>query len=116
MGDLELGDFEPFRKKWFGVTSTNRTLVHALVAHNLGKEISNPLEAKPGDFVQMWWHSGHGHAVVFLDWLFEGKKIKGIKYWSVQKSTGISEATASFGSGETKLDPEKLYIVRAYTP
>ncbi|MCB9882387.1 MAG: hypothetical protein H6834_11405 [Planctomycetes bacterium] len=105
-------DLEKLRRLWFGTDGNRRTLVRALVDMKLGVEITSLEKAKPGDFVQLWRHSGSGHSVVFIDWERKGKEITGIKYWSSQKSTqGIGYRTESFGE-ENGVIREQTYVVR----
>lgn len=53
---------------------------------NAGVEI-NPMEAQPGDFMNISWNSGVGHSVVFLGWYINDQNEKCVVYWSSQKGT-----------------------------
>ncbi len=105
-----------FRRDWYGVDGNRRTLVDALVTRGLGEEIVNPLEAKPGDFVQFWRRSGIGHSVVFLGWQMDPDgKIGGIRYWSAQNGY-LAENVEEFGGFLWQVDSAQIYIVRALAP
>jgi hypothetical protein len=58
----------------------------ALVCYSkTGKQIQ-PVNARPGDFLNISWKSGVGHSVVFLGWYIDEKGVKNVVYWSSQKS------------------------------
>lgn len=102
------------RADWFGSTGDKRTTLQAaVVSRKLGRAIANPDEARAGDFVQLWRKNGTGHSVVFLEWKKGGDgKVKGIKYWSTQKSTnGIGEREERV-AGDDGVDLEQVYVVR----
>ncbi|NJL72126.1 MAG: hypothetical protein HC888_11365 [Candidatus Competibacteraceae bacterium] len=105
-----------FREDFYGVSGNRRTFVDALVSRDLGIEVA-PKGALPGDLVQFWRNSGSGHAVVFLGWVSDddGKPIT-ILYWSVQSQTGISRNSESIGMSRHEVDPDGIYVVRAFAP
>lgn len=60
---------------------------YALVQYsNIGK-IIKPEDARPGDFMNISWKSGHGHSVIFLGWYLDKNKKLNAVYWSSQKRT-----------------------------
>ena len=60
---------------------------YALVQYSkMGKNI-NPIDARPGDFMNISWKSGIGHSVVFLGWFIDKDGKKNVVYWSSQKGT-----------------------------
>jgi len=112
------GKFAAFRRDFYGVSGNRRTMVDALAKRNLGREIRSLDRAKPGDLLQIWRQGGSGHAVIYLAHKETpaGDPIS-VTYWSIQSSTGgISTHTESFGDEGADLDPEQVYIVRAFPP
>lgn len=66
-------------------------LAVAIEKYGLGNRITNLEEVAPGDFIDLSRENNTGHAVIFIDWIREGNRIIGLKYWSSQGSTkGIS--------------------------
>lgn len=65
----------------------------ALVQYSgMGKMIE-PVNARPGDFLNISWNHGGGHSVVFLGWYINEEDEKCVVYWSSQKSTnGLGDA------------------------
>lgn len=60
---------------------------YALVQYaQMGKQIK-PINARPGDFVNISWKSGNGHSVIFLGWYIDETGEKNMVYWSSQKGT-----------------------------
>lgn len=60
---------------------------YALVQYSgMGKKI-NPINARPGDFLNISWKNGGGHSVIFLGWYVNEENEKCVVYWSSQKST-----------------------------
>lgn len=59
----------------------------ALVQYTqMGRRIK-PINARPGDFMNISWKKGGGHSVIFLGWYRDEKGIKNVVYWSSQKRT-----------------------------
>jgi hypothetical protein len=50
-------------------------------------KVIKPIDARPGDFMNISWKSGLGHSVVFLGFLVDGQGRKSIRYWSSQTGT-----------------------------
>lgn len=67
----------------------------ALVQYSQMGEVISPERARPGDFMNISWTSGSGHAVVFLGWVKPADAPNGepsLRYWSSQASTnGLSD-------------------------
>lgn len=83
----------------------------ALVQYsNMGKEVT-PQEARPGDFMNIFWKNGGGHSVVFLGWYQDEKGGKKVMYWASQKGTN------GMGDQLTPLDRiQQVKIVRLTQP
>jgi hypothetical protein len=59
----------------------------ALIQYSgMGKKIK-PINARPGDFLNISWKKGGGHSVVFLGWYVNKDHEKCVVYWSSQKRT-----------------------------
>jgi len=59
----------------------------ALVQYSrMGKRIS-PIDARPGDFMNISWKSGLGHSTVFLGWCVDKNGKKAVRYWASQRGT-----------------------------
>ncbi len=59
----------------------------ALVQYTqMGKRIK-PIQARPGDFMNISWKKGGGHSVIFLGWFLDEDGTKKVAYWSSQKRT-----------------------------
>ena len=116
--DWDAESLRRFQGQWFGVTGDRATLHTALVSNALGRRVTDREEARPGDFVQLWRHSGSGHSAVFRGWERDGTgHITGIRYWSTQGSTnGIAVKTESFGTEGSTVKPDELYVVRVTVP
>jgi len=112
-----VNSFRDFRRDWYGFDGNERTLVNALASRGLGTEVTDPLEAQPGDFIQ-FWRGRTGHSALFLGWeLDENSTVTGIRYWSVQNSTdGISEHVEYLRGRGGSVDPSRIYLVRAHQP
>lgn len=101
-----------FRREWFGADGNRRCAAHALVDNDLGIAVDKLADARAGDFVQLWRHSGSGHSVVFDSWVKEKAKIVGMRYWSTQKSTrGIGYRVERFG-GKKGIKKDECWIAR----
>ncbi len=113
IADLSAEDLLRFRGLWYGVDGDRRLIQNAVVAYRLGAPVDRLEDARPGDFVQFWRHSGSGHSVVLLDWLRDADgKLIGLRYWSSQKATrGIGEREERFGETEG-VDRNQVYVAR----
>ncbi|MBI1289875.1 hypothetical protein GC173_01340 [bacterium] len=78
---------------------------YALVQYSgMGREIT-PIEARPGDFMNISWVSGLGHSVVFLGWKVDPDTgERGVLYWASQKGTN--------GLGDQFSPLEKIKVVK----
>lgn len=111
--DLDIDGVRRLRRQWFGVGGDRATLHTAITEGGLGVRITDLEKARPGDFVQLWRHSGSGHSCVFRGWERTGKRITGIRYWSTQSSTkGIGERTERFGKDGSTVKRDELWICR----
>ena len=111
--DLDLEGVRALVRDWFGVTGDRATLHTAITRRDLGWRIEDREKAQPGDFVQLWRHSGSGHAAIVRGWVRKDGKIVGIRYWSTQSSTrGIGEREERFGKEGASVKPDELYLVR----
>jgi hypothetical protein len=112
--DLDPEGIGRLRHEWFGPTEKDRTtLQKAIVTFKLGKAV--PLEdARPGDFCQLWRHSGNGHSVIVvaLEKDAAGKPAS-LRYWSTQSSTnGISEHVEKFSDEKKGVIAAETYVAR----
>ncbi len=83
----------------------------ALVQYSdMGKKI-DPVNARPGDFLNISWKNGGGHSVVFLGWYINEQDEKCLLYWSSQTRTN--------GLGDELVPISKIkevMVVRLTTP
>jgi hypothetical protein len=109
--DYTKDDVLKLKHAWFGSNGDRSTIHGAITSRGLGTPIVAWDDARPGDFIQLWRHSGSGHSVIFKDWVREHGEIVGLTYWSVQGSTnGIGKRTERFADPGVKRD--EFYIVR----
>jgi hypothetical protein len=102
-----------FKDDWFGSNGNRQTLFNAVTSRGLGRRVEDWDDARAGDFVQLWRHSGSGHSVVFLDWVRDDGEIVGLRYWSCQGSTdGIGERVERFGEDGSSMKRDEFYLVR----
>ena len=100
--DLKLKDLHALKRAWFGSDGNRKTLLNAIESYHLGKRITKWKDAKRGDFVQFWRHTGSGHSVIFDQWVKRKGRIVGLTYWSTQGSTkGIGTRSEFFGTKES---------------
>lgn len=110
-------EVKKLKYEWFGSNGDRSTINGAVTKRGLGVRITDWKQAKAGDFIQLWRHSGSGHSVVFLEWKKKGKQIVGLTYWSTQRSTkGIGKRTELFGDKGSAVKRDELYIVRIGDP
>lgn len=83
----------------------------ALVQYSgMGRRIK-PIEARPGDFMNISWKSGNGHSVIFLGWYSDEQNQKKVAFWSSQRSTN--------GYGDLVVNIDKIseiMVVRLANP
>lgn len=104
--------------QWFGSPQDRTTIRTAFVENRLGTCLTDPEQAQPGDFVQLWRHDGSGHCAVFLAWERDAAGARtGVRYWSTQASTnGIGERSEFFGTEGKAVKTDELYLCRAGMP
>jgi len=66
---------------------TQSNLAVAVEKYNFGTKLTNLEDLLPGDFIDFNRENNTGHAGIFLNWIREGNKIIGFRYWSSQGST-----------------------------
>ena len=111
--DLDVAGVRRLQRQWFGVGGDRKTLLTAVTKNDLGRRITDLEQAREGDFVQLWRHSGSGHSCVLRTWIREDEKIVGLRYWSTQGSTnGIGERVERFGESGSAVRRDELYVVR----
>lgn len=91
----------------------------AVEKYGVGQRINRLEDARPGDFIDFSRENSTGHTAVFLDWIKEGDKIVGFKYWSSQGSTnGINYVQEYFnllspkGKKYGNVIIDRVYIAR----
>ena len=90
---------------WFVSSGNKKTnnLHIAVEKYGIGKAIHSLKDAKAGDFIDISRENNTGHTGVFMNWIKEGDKIIGFRYWSTQTSTnGIDYRTEYFNVLDTK--------------
>ena len=118
LNGLEVADMLEFRTDWYVRDLWGPGPSEAFELYGVGEEVTDLEDLRPGDFVQIWRHSGSGHSVIFDGWQTDGTgRITGMDYWSCQGSTdGIGFSSESFGTSGSTLDPSYLYAGRAWMP
>jgi len=87
MQELDGGRREDGVKFWGKWNDNGYGNHYALVQYSgMGKRIY-PINARPGDFLNISWKNGGGHSVIFLGWYVNEENEKCVVYWSSQKST-----------------------------
>jgi hypothetical protein len=68
----------------------------ALVQYSQMGERIKPIDARPGDFLNISWKSGIGHSTVFLGWCLNREGEKAVRFWSSQQGTnGMGDQVSS---------------------
>lgn len=117
---LNAAELHELRLRFFGDSKVKRErrrlAAYGLESLGLGTQLKSLDDARPGDFVQFWRHSGSGHSAIFVNWIRNRSgKITGFVYWSSQSSTrGIGYNRESIGPKAVKRD--EIYIGRADWP
>jgi hypothetical protein len=111
-------DLHELRLRFFGDSAKKerRKLAQfGLTSLGLGVAVTDLEQARAGDFVQFWRHSGSGHSVIFVNWVRRKGEIVGITYWSTQSTTsGIGYNTEPIGA--SGINREEIYLGRASWP
>jgi len=105
------------RTTWYVPELGGQGAAAALEQSGLGTRVSLD-DARPGDFVQAWSHSGLGHSMVLLGLVRDASGAPtAIRYWSSQPWTeGIGIGETAIAPDDTGFDPAQLYIARARCP
>ncbi|MDW7675330.1 MAG: hypothetical protein SCK28_12435 [Bacillota bacterium] len=97
----------------------NSNIEVAVEKYGIGHRVNKWEDAQPGDFMDFSRENNTGHTVVFINWIREGDKIVGLKYWSSQQSTnGINykeeyfNITGPNGKKYGNVRADNLYIAR----
>lgn len=92
MQELNGGRREDGIKMWGHWNADGYGNHFALVQYaKIGTEVK-PIQARPGDFMNISWKKGGGHSVIFLGWYKDTEGKSHLLYWSSQKSTnGIAD-------------------------
>ncbi|NOZ60191.1 MAG: hypothetical protein GXO74_00770 [Calditrichaeota bacterium] len=93
MQELDGGRREDHVKFWGKWNADGYGNHFALVQYSaMGKKI-DPINARPGDFLNISWKKGGGHSVIFLGWYINEDNEKCVVYWSSQRGTnGLGDA------------------------
>ena len=106
---------------WFVANGpkSQSNLAVAVEKYNLGTKLTNIEDLLPGDFIDFSRENNTGHVGIFLNWIREGNKIIGFRYWSSQGSTnGIDyneeyfNITNSNGKKYGNVIMDNLYMAR----
>jgi hypothetical protein len=136
-GDLTLDDVDvgPFYQHWFGWgVATTSSSANALEDANIGMNI-DPADwelAVTGDFLNISRSNGTGHAVIFVEWVYEANNIIGVRYYGCNGSgdshpdsahpdnisgvSGPSFVTEYFEGHGGKVLPGYVFLGRAFDP
>lgn len=83
----------------------------ALVQYSGMAKRIKPVNARPGDFINISWNHGGGHSTIFLGWYMDKEGDKKLLYWSSQTRTN------GFGDDLVSLqDIKEVLIVRLINP
>lgn len=109
-----LEDPATFKSDWFCREIFSPGPQDALEATGLGKQVTDPDDALPGDFVQIWRNDKSGHSVMFVNWLWNGTgEIIGLQYWSTQTATeGIGFNSEIFGTSPKQVSRKNVSVSR----
>lgn len=115
---MTVDDLYDFRTDWYVRELWGDGVGLAVENYGIGERVTDFADVQPGDYVQIWRHSGSGHTFVFIDWELDGDgDIIGVTYWSTQSSTdGIGYNTEYFGSSGSTIDPAYFFAARVYEP
>ena len=111
MQELDGGRREDGIKYWGHWNADGFGSQYALVQYSMMGEEIKPINARPGDFINISWEKGLGHSVIFLGWYQDENADKKVVYWSSQRGTN------GFGDQVVSLDRVKyVKIVRLVRP
>lgn len=102
-------------REWFVPRTRGRGPADALPGLGLGLVVDDLDDARPGDFVQVWFNNDRGHSMIFHAWVRDDAgAITGIDFWSSQPWTdGIGRSTRAIGEGPRDIDRDAIFIARA---
>ena len=114
INDMVVDDLYEFRTDWYVRDLWGDGVGIAVENYGIGERVTRWEDVRPGDFVQIWRHSGSGHTFVFIDWERDGDdEIIGVRYWSTQSSTdGIGYNEEYFGASGGSIDPGYFFAAR----
>jgi hypothetical protein len=121
IGTMTVNDMRTLRRIWYGATGVpaedESQCALAIDRYQIGVMLDDLEDARGGDFVQLWRHSGSGHSVVFQGWGHDsGQQINRLYYWSTQSSTN-GVGFYSEPVGETSgIDINRVHIARVMKP
>jgi len=115
---ISFDELYEFRTDWYVRDLYGAGVVDAVETYGIGQRVHDWDDARPGDYVQFWRHSGSGHNVVFVDWERDSSDaIIGFTYWSTQGSTdGVGYNDEYFGSSGSRVDPNLFFLARVQSP
>lgn len=118
LNGIAVDDLYDFRTDWYVRDLWGDGVGVAVENYGIGEVVTDWADVRPGDYVQIWRHSGSGHTFVFIDWLTDGEgAIEGVRYWSTQGSTdGIGYNEEYFGTSGSDIDPSTFFVARVYEP
>lgn len=117
---LDAAELHELRLRFFGDSKQQRErrrlAQFGLASLGLGQAVERLEDARAGDFVQFWRHSGSGHSAIFVNWTRSRQgEITGLIYWSSQTSTaGIGFNSERIAEDAIKRD--EIYLGRAAWP
>lgn len=102
-------------REWFVPRTRGGGPADALPRLGLGVVIEDLDDARPGDFVQVWFNNDRGHSMIFHAWVRDDSgAITGIEFWSSQPWTdGIGRSVRAIGDGPRDIDPDAIFVARA---
>lgn len=115
---MTVSNLSSFRTDWYVRELWGDGVGIAVENYGIGQRVTDWADVRPGDYVQIWRHSGSGHTFVFIDWLRDGSgEITGVRYWSTQSSTdGIGYNEEYFGTSGSRISPSHFYVARVHMP
>ena len=86
---MNKGELYDFALTWYAAKGSGdmSNVALAMEKYGVGKRIYDMEELRAGDFIDFSRENGTGHCAVFINWIREGDRIIGIRYWSSQGST-----------------------------
>lgn len=111
MQEMDGGRREDHIKFWGKWNADGYGNHFALVQYAAMGKVVKPVQARPGDFLNISWKNGGGHSVIFLGWYLDPNQEKKLLYWSSQKRTN------GFGDDLVSIDRiREVMVVRLSQP